>query len=59
LYDFIFEGEMHRLPDSPAPAVPRAEVNFIVNIAAIVCGLGLVVFICLATSGLDLSPGFF
>jgi hypothetical protein len=51
---------MHTSPDAPAPAVAQPEAyNFIVNLAAIVCGLGLVAFICLATSGLDLSPGFF
>jgi hypothetical protein len=51
---------MHTSPDAPAPAVAQPEgYNFIVNLAAIVCGLGLVALICLATSGLDLSPGFF
>jgi hypothetical protein len=57
---FYFEGEMHISPDAPAPAVAQTEANsFIVNLTAILCGLGLVAFICLATSGLDLSPGFF
>jgi hypothetical protein len=57
---FYFEGEMHTSPDSPAPADAQPEAyNFIVNLAAIVCGLGLVAFICLATSGLDMSPGLF
>jgi hypothetical protein len=51
---------MHTSPDAPAPAVAQTDANnFIVNLVAIVCGLGLVAFICLATSGLDLSPGFF
>jgi hypothetical protein len=51
---------MHTSPDAPAPAVAQPDANnFIVNLAAILCGLGLVAFICLATSGLDLSPGFF
>jgi hypothetical protein len=50
---------MHTLPEAPARAVPQARVNLIMNVAAIVCGLGLVVLICLATSGLDMSAGFF
>jgi hypothetical protein len=50
---------MHTLPEAPAPAVPDVETSFIVNIAAIVCGLGLIVFVCFATSGLDMSPGLF
>ena len=59
-FNFYFEGEMHTSPDAPAPAVAQPDANnFIVNLAAILCGLGLVAFICLATSGLDLSPGFF
>jgi hypothetical protein len=57
---FYFEGEMHNSPDAPAPAVAQPEAyNFIVNLAAIVCGIGLVALICWATSGLDLSSGFF
>ena len=28
-------------------------------VLAIICGLRLVVFICMATSGLDMSVGFF
>jgi len=29
------------------------------DVLAIICGLGLVVLICMATSGLDMSVGFF
>jgi hypothetical protein len=50
---------MHTLPEAPAPAVPDVEASFILNLAAIVFGLGLVVFVCFATSGLDMSPGLF
>jgi hypothetical protein len=58
-YAIISEDEMHTLPEAPASAVPAVESNFIVSIAAILCGIGLVVFICMATSGLDMTPGFF
>jgi hypothetical protein len=42
-----------------AEAAP-AEANIvIVNVMAVMCGLALVIFACLATDGLDMSPGFF
>jgi hypothetical protein len=40
-------------------AVPAAADKLIVNVMAVMCGLALVVFACMATSGLDMSPGFF
>ena len=40
-------------------AVPTPATNLVVNVMAVICGLGLVVFACMATSGLDMSPGFF
>ena len=40
-------------------AVPAAANKLIINAMAIACGLVLVVFACVATSGLDLSAGFF
>ena len=33
--------------------------NVIINAVAVTCGLALVVLACVATSGLDLSAGFF
>jgi hypothetical protein len=42
-----------------APAVPETQINYAVNVIAIICGLGIVVSVCLATSGLDMSVGFF
>ena len=33
--------------------------NVIINALAVTCGLALVVLACVATSGLDLSAGFF
>jgi hypothetical protein len=40
-------------------AVPSVANNVIVNAVAVICGLALVVFACMATSGLDMSAGFF
>jgi len=40
-------------------AAPAAVDKLIVNVMAVMCGLALVVFACMATSGLDISPGFF
>jgi ABC-type antimicrobial peptide transport system permease subunit len=42
-----------------AEAVPSVASNLIVNVMAVMCGLALVVFACMATSGLDMSAGFF
>ena len=42
-----------------AEAVPAAANNLIINAMAVICGLGLVVFACIATNGLDMSAGFF
>ncbi|MGA2995652.1 hypothetical protein [Bradyrhizobium sp.] len=39
-------------------AVPSTDTN-LVNVMAVMCGLALIVFACMATSGLDMSPGFF
>jgi hypothetical protein len=54
----ILEGDMAILEVS-APAVPETQINYAVNVIAIICGLGIVVCVCLATSGLDMSVGFF
>lgn len=40
-------------------AVPAAANNLIMNVLAVICGLGLVVFACMATFDLDMSAGFF
>jgi len=42
-----------------AEPVPSMANNLIVNTMAVVCGLALVVVACMATSGLDMSAGFF
>jgi hypothetical protein len=50
---------MHTIPEVSTRAVPEAGTNLIVNLMAVICGLGLVAFVCMATSGLDMSAGFF
>ena len=42
-----------------AEAAPSAVTDVFVNALAVACGLAVVVFACIMTSGLDLSSGFF
>jgi hypothetical protein len=50
---------MHAIPEVSTPAVPETRTNFALTLIAMICGLGIVVFVCLATSELDKSAGFF
>jgi hypothetical protein len=51
---------MKAISEVSTPAVSETKTNvYALNVIAIICGLGVVVFVCLATSGLDLSVGFF
>jgi hypothetical protein len=50
---------MDSVVKASAEAVSAAANNLIINVVAVMCGLGLVVFACMATSGLDMSAGFF
>ena len=50
---------MDSVTEISAETVPSVANNLIVNVTAVMCGLALVVFACMATSGLDMSPGFF
>jgi hypothetical protein len=50
---------MYTIPEVSKGAVPEAESHFVGNLMAVICGLGLVVLLCMATSGLDMSAGFF
>lgn len=50
---------MHTIPEVSTRAVPEAETSFVVSLMAVICGLGLIVFLCMATAGLDMSAGFF
>ena len=56
---FYRGGKMDSVTKISTEAVPAAVNNFIINVAAVMCGLALVVFACMATNGLDMSPGFF
>jgi hypothetical protein len=53
------EGDMIAIPEVSTPALPATQINYAVNVIAMICGLGIVVCVCLATSGLDMSVGFF
>ena len=44
---------------SVGSAVPETPTNYILNMIAVICGLGVVIAVCVATSGLDTSVGFF
>jgi hypothetical protein len=50
---------MNAIPEITTRAVPEAQIDYALNLIAMICGLGVVVFVCLATSGLDMSVGFF
>ena len=50
---------MQAIPEVPAQATPEPQAKFALDLIAIVCGLGVVALLCLATYGLDMSVGFF
>ena len=50
---------MNAIPEITTRAVPETQIDYALNLIAMICGLGVVVFVCLATSGLDMSVGFF
>ena len=59
-WDSTLEGDMNAIPEVTTRAVPETQTNVhTLNVIAIICGLGVVMFVCLATSGLDMSVGFF
>jgi hypothetical protein len=39
--------------------VVKTQTTYILNAIAVICGLGVVVLVCLAADGLDMSVGFF
>jgi hypothetical protein len=53
------EGDMNAIPEVSTQVVPEKKINYVVNVIAMMCGLGIVVAACVATSGLDMSVGFF
>jgi hypothetical protein len=50
---------MNAISDVSTPAVSEAQTNYIRNAIAVICGLGVLVLMCMATDGLDMSVGFF
>jgi hypothetical protein len=50
---------MNTISEVIAPAVSKPYAGYIKDLAAILCGLGVVMAACMATSGLDMSVGFF
>ena len=50
---------MQTIPEVPAQAAPETRASFALDLIAIVCGLGVVALLCMATYGLDTSVGFF
>jgi hypothetical protein len=52
-------AKMNSVAKTSAQVIPAATNNLIVNAMAVICGLGLVVFACMVTNGLDMSVGFF
>jgi hypothetical protein len=56
---FYQGAKMDSITEISDEAVPATDTNLIINAVAIMCGLAVVVFACMATSGLDMSPGFF
>jgi len=50
---------MQTVEKMPGEAVGTSFNKSIVNAMAVVCGMGVLVLICMATSGLDMSVGLF
>jgi hypothetical protein len=50
---------MKAIPEFFAPDASETQISYPMSVIAMICGLGIVVFVCLATLGLDLSDGFF
>lgn len=50
---------MNPISEVIAPAVAKTHIRAIKDFAAMLCGLGIVMAACVATSGLDMSAGFF
>ena len=50
---------MNTISKVTAPAVAKTYTGYVMDFAAILCGLGVVMAACVATAGLDMSVGFF
>ena len=52
-------AKMNTVAKISTEAMAVSANSLITNMMAVICGLGLVVFACVATNGLDTSVGFF
>ena len=50
---------MNPISEIIAPAVAKTYIGYVMDFVAVLCGLGIVMAACIATSGLDMSVGFF
>jgi len=50
---------MQAIEKTSSEVVPASATNFFTNAMAVLCGLAVLVAICLAKPGLDMSAGFF
>lgn len=50
---------MNTISEVILPAAAKTRMRAIMDFATILCGLGIVMAACVATSGLDMSAGFF
>jgi hypothetical protein len=50
---------MNPISEVIAPAVSKPYAGYLKDLVAILCGLGIVLAAGMATSGLDMSVGFF
>ena len=50
---------MNAISEVYTRAVFKTQTTYILNTIAVICGLGVVVLVCLAADGLDMSVGFF
>jgi hypothetical protein len=50
---------MENVAKISAETIPSVANKILVNAMAVMCGLALVVFVCMAANGLDMSAGFF
>jgi hypothetical protein len=55
----ILESDMNAISEVFTRGVSETQTNYILHAIAVICGLSVVVFVCLATDGLDMSVGFF
>jgi hypothetical protein len=50
---------MNAISEVSTLAISEVQANYIRNAIGVICGLGVLAFVCLATDGLDISAGFF